>query len=390
MQTEFVIKKYSYYIQDMKIYSKSPYEKAYLLALAKTSLQKHEVETSLDELAELATSAGAQVAKKVLQTRHPDPAFYVGKGLVERLKEEISSDGVNLVIFDDPLSPAQQRNLEEALGVKVIDRSILILDIFALHARTAEARLQVELAQLEYMLPRLAGAWGHFSRQYGGIGTKGPGETQLETDRRQIRKKIAHLKKDLEKLGQQRETQRKSRQKLFKVALIGYTNAGKSTLFNRLTKSDVKVEDKLFTTLDSTSRVMSSGYPEKIIFIDTVGFIKKLPHQLVASFRSTLEEASYADLLLKVVDISDSNYQDKIDQTNRVLEEIKASQVESIIAFNKIDRMGDSPILPQGTEKNFYLSALKGLGLEELKEELSTRLKLFSSRNNHYPSDQNT
>jgi len=370
----------------MKIYPKSPYEKAYLLALAKTSLQKESVEASLDELAELTASAGAQVAKKVIQTRPPDPAFYIGKGLVERLKEEISSDGVNLVIFDDPLSPAQQRNLEEALGVKVIDRSILILDIFALHAHTAEARLQVELAQLEYMLPRLAGAWGHFSRQYGGIGAKGPGETQLETDRRQIRKKIAHLKKDLEKIGQQRETQRKSRQKLFKVALIGYTNAGKSTLFNRLTKSEVKVENKLFTTLDATSRATSSGYPEKIIFTDTVGFIKKLPHQLVASFMSTLEEATYANLLLKVVDISDKYFHDKIAQTDRVLEEIKASHVDSLIIYNKVDRIDSYPVSAESPNGCFYLSALKGVGVEPLKEELSARLKLFFANNGQNPS----
>lgn len=357
------------------------------MGLAKSSLYKEAAETSLDELAELAISAGAEITQKILQTRPPDPAFYIGRGLVSRIKEEISSNGANIVIFDDPLSPAQQRNLEEALNVKVIDRAVLILDIFALHARTAEAKLQVELAQLEYTLPRLAGAWKHFSRQYGGIGTKGPGETQLETDRRQIRKKIAHLKKDLERLGQQRETQRKARQKLFKIALIGYTNAGKSTLFNILTKSDVAVADMLFTTLDSTSRVMSSGYPEKIIFTDTVGFIKKLPHQLVASFRSTLEEAAYANLLLKVIDFSDKHYHEKMAQTNQILGEIGADKVDNIIVFNKIDKIPDFAVLQEVAGNSFYVSAINGTGLDILKAELSSRLQLFIARNgfNHSP-----
>jgi GTP-binding protein HflX len=363
----------------MKINRNSYFEKAYLIGLAKSSLYKAEAEASLRELTELAISAGAQVVGKTLQTRTPDPAFYIGKGLVERLKNELSFLGANLVIFDDPLSPAQQRNLERALGERVIDRSALILDIFALHARTAEAKLQVELAQLEYLLPRLAGAWTHFSRQYGGIGTKGPGETQLETDRRQIRKKIAYLKKDLEKLDLQRQTQRKSRLNLYKVALIGYTNAGKSTLFNVLTKSEVKAEDKLFTTLDATTRVMSSGYPEKIIFTDTVGFIKKLPHQLVASFRSTLEEAAFADLLLKVVDISDPDFENKIVQTDAVLEEINASRVEFLTIYNKIDKMDENRAIPPNGDKSFYLSALKGIGIDKLKEELSLRLSLFGA-----------
>lgn len=364
----------------MKASGKNPAEKAYLIALARTSLQRRHTEASLDELGELSVSAGASVAKKLIQTRPPDPAYYIGKGLVERIKEEISGNGANLVVFDDPLSPAQQRNLEEALGVKVIDRSILILDIFALHARSAAAKMQVELAQLEYTLPRLAGAWGHFSRQYGGIGTKGPGETQLETDRRQVRKKIAKLKQDIELLGRQRATQRKGRQNLFKVALIGYTNAGKSTLFNILTRAEVTVADKLFTTLDSTSRMMSSGYPEKIIFTDTVGFIKKLPHQLVASFKSTLEEITYSDLLLKVVDYSDRNYQEKITQTGQVLDEIGAGHIDSLMIFNKIDRMADMTAAQNGIESTYYISALKGDGLDQLREELSRRVRLFSAQ----------
>lgn len=352
-------------------------EKACLVGLSRSSLKKEESAASLKELSELTRSAGAEVTREVLQTRDPDPAYYIGRGLVERLKEEISGNGITLVIFDDPLTPAQQRNLEESFGVKVIDRSMLILDIFALHARTAAAKLQVELAQLEYMLPRLTGAWSHFSRQYGGIGTKGPGETQLETDRRRVRDKIARLKKDIERLGVQRETQRKRRQDLFKVALVGYTNAGKSTLFNRLTKSGVKVEDKLFTTLDSTSRIMSSGYPERVIFTDTVGFIKKLPHQLVASFKSTLEEAVYADLILKVIDYSDPGYNDKASQTDKVLVDIGADRVASVTVYNKIDLTDEVVEFSNSAQSGFYLSAATGEGVERLKNHISDRAVLY-------------
>ncbi len=355
-------------------------EKALLVGLARNSNVRRATEESLDELAELAYSAGAVVEDKFVQARVPDPAFYIGKGMVEKLKETISANGSNLVIFDDPLSPAQQRNLEDAFEIKVIDRSILILDIFALHARTAAAKLQVELAQLEYMLPRLTGAWTHFSRQYGGIGTKGPGETQLEIDRRRVYAKIARLKQDLKKLGKQRATQRKARQDMFKVSLIGYTNAGKSTLFNQLTRANVETADKLFTTLDSTTRVMSQGYPEKVFFTDTVGFIKKLPHQLVESFKSTLEEVTYADLLLHVVDASDENSADKITQTNQVLAEIGAMEIDALLILNKIDR-AERPLARMERELPvFRISALEGIGLEPLKAEVSNRLRLFSSR----------
>jgi GTP-binding protein HflX len=355
-------------------------EKAILVGLARDSSQKNEVETSLHELAELTRSAGAKVDTQDVQTRRPDPKYYIGKGFVERLKEKISDNSTNLVIFDDPLSPAQQRNLENVLNVKVIDRSILILDIFALHARTSAAKLQVELAQLEYMLPRLTGAWSHFSRQVGGIGTKGPGETQLEIDRRRVRTKIAHLKKDIKRLGKQRQTQRKGRQNLFKISLIGYTNAGKSTLFNLLTKSNVEVANKLFTTLDSTTRVMSTGYPDKIIFTDTVGFIKKLPHQLVASFKSTLEEVTYADLLLHVADFSDPSNHDKINQTRAVLREINAGEIPTLLIYNKIDKAKETG--GNNHDKTiFYISALKDIGLNELRGELSRRLGLYSYKN---------
>lgn len=359
---------------------KTAKEKACLVGLARKSYYKKEVETSLQELAELTVSAGGDIAEKIIQVRTPDPKYYVGKGMVEKIKADFTSNGTNLVIFDEPLSPAQQRNLEDAFGVKVIDRSILILDIFALHARTSAAKLQVELAQLEYMLPRLTGAWQHFSRQYGGvgIGSKGPGETQLEIDRRQVRKKIAHLKKEIERLGKQRETQRKRRQNLFKVAFIGYTNAGKSSLFNKLTKSEVATEDALFTTLDSTTRMMSSEYPEKIVFTDTVGFIKKLPHQLVASFKSTLEEVVYSDLLLHLVDISEENYREKISQTESVLREIGASHLDKLLIYNKIDKLATPPKAGAASHDSFYISALENMGLEPLRQELSERLSFFS------------
>lgn len=355
-------------------------EKAILIGLARDSRVRGEVADSIEELGALTLSAGATIVGKRIQVKpHPNPAFYIGKGLVEEIKAQLEETGGNCIIFDDPLNPAQQRNLEEALDCKVIDRSILILDIFATRARTAPARLQVELAQLEYTLPRLTGAWVHFSRQYGQIGSKGPGETQLETDRRQVRERIATLKDKLKKLGTQRETQRKSRRDLFKVALVGYTNAGKSTLFNLLTKSDVQTANMLFTTLDSTTRVMSTGYPTKVIFSDTVGFIKKLPHQLVESFKSTLEEVSQANLLLHVVDCADQQLEDRIVQTRSVLEEIGADTVPYLLVYNKIDSLPDflpPSLLDQAPP--YLISAQQKLGISELLAGIIVRSEQFA------------
>ncbi|MEW6411165.1 MAG: GTPase HflX [Candidatus Zixiibacteriota bacterium] len=352
-------------------YGKTEVEKAILIGLARTSLGRSAVEDSLDELAQLTFSANAIVIGRRIQTKpHPDPALYVGSGFVRELKQQLAEAGGNCVIFDDTLSPAQQRNLETELECKVIDRPILILDIFATRARTAAARLQVELAQLEYTLPRLTGAWVHFSRQYGGIGAKGPGETQLEIDRRQVRTKIAHLKQRLQKLDRQRSTQRKRRQDLFKVALVGYTNAGKSTLFNLLTKADVRTEDMLFTTLDSTTRVMSSGYPCHVVFSDTVGFIKKLPHELVESFKSTLEEVSLADLLLLVVDCSEANFEQRIEHTRQVLAEIGADNIPYLLIYNKIDVAGDFVARPENHHKAFMISAREHLGIAAIQAEI--------------------
>ncbi|MCP4683841.1 MAG: GTPase HflX [bacterium] len=355
-------------------YSQPDIEKAVLIGLVTDSRRKQEEVESLAELRRLALTAGAKVLDQRIQVRKtPSPAFYIGKGLVQEIKEQLVDLKANCVIFDDQLSPAQQRNLEKVFEAKVVDRPVLILDIFAKGARTAASRLQVELAQLEYTLPRLTGAWVHFSRQYGGIGAKGPGETQLEIDRRQVRTRISHLKKKLDKLGVQRATQRKQRQNMFKITLVGYTNAGKSTLFNLLTKADIQTANKLFTTLDSTTRVMSAGYPQKIVFSDTVGFINKLPHQLVESFKSTLEEVSQANLLLHVVDCADPKLDERILQTREVLAEIEADRVPYLMVYNKIDAKPDfQPPLNDGN-KGFAISALEKNGLPALKAEIVAR-----------------
>jgi GTP-binding protein HflX len=364
-------------------YSKTDTEKAILVGVASGSRHRSAVSESIEELSRLTFSAGASVVDSRIQIRKsPDPAFFIGRGLVAELKNQLRESGGNCVIFDDLLSPAQQRNLEKELDAKVIDRAILILDIFATRARTAGARLQVELAQLQYTLPRLTGAWVHFSRQYGGIGSKGAGETQLEIDRRQIGKKITSLKKRLEKLNIQRAIQRKKRQNHFKVALVGYTNAGKSTLFNLLTKSQVSTADKLFTTLDSTTRVMSSGYPCRVLFSDTVGFIKKLPHQLVESFKSTLEEVARADLLLHVVDCSDEAYQERIRQTRVVLDEISAQSVPQLLVFNKIDACPDFVPADQSGTPSFAISAQDRVGIPALQGEIIASSLRFQTTKN--------
>ena len=349
-------------------------EKAILVGLVTASRRKREELESLEELNLLATTAGANVVARRVQVRpSPDPAYYIGRGLVDELKDQLAALEANCVIFDDQLYPVQQRNLEAALEAKVIDRPILILDIFAAGARTSAARLQVELAQLEYTLPRLTGAWVHFSRQYGGIGSKGPGETQLEIDRRQVRMRIAHLKKQLQKLGVQRQTQRKARSNFFKIVLVGYTNAGKSTLFNVLTRAEIETADKLFTTLDPTTRIMSSGYPCRVVFSDTVGFIRKLPHQLVESFKSTLEEVVEADLLLHVADCSDPKVQEHVEQTRQVLAEIGADRVPYLMIYNKLDASpGFLPPSADGT-RGFAISALEKSGLAALRAEIIAR-----------------
>ncbi|MFI5371816.1 MAG: GTPase HflX [Candidatus Eisenbacteria bacterium] len=331
----------------------------------------HDLERSLDELALLADTAGACVVGRLAQRRGAiHPATFIGKGKVDELKDQATERDADLVVFDDDLSPAQVKNLEKALGRKVIDRSELILDIFAKRARTRESRLQVELAQLEYTLPRLTGMWKHLERQAGGIGTRGPGETQLETDRRMVRERIARLKRELAAVERERETQRRRRRREFRAALVGYTNAGKSTLFNTLTRSDVFVENRLFATLDATTRQMVSRDRQVALITDTVGFIRKLPHHLVASFHSTLVEAIEADLLLHVVDASDRAFPAHVRAVQQVLEDLEVKPRETRLVFNKIDLVTDEGLraaLAASDPDAFLVSAKDGDGLDALR-----------------------
>ncbi len=329
---------------------------------------------SMEELARLADTAGAKVKGTLTQSRGRfHAATFIGKGKLEELKALVADTEADVAIFNDDLAPPQMRNLEKALGVKVIDRSEIILDIFARRARTREARLQVELAQLEYTLPRLTGMWKHLERQAGGIGTRGPGETQLETDRRLVRERIARLKRALEAVERERETQRRSRRREFRAALVGYTNAGKSTLFNALTRAQVFVEDRLFATLDATTRQMVSPDRRRALLTDTVGFIRKLPHHLVASFHSTLVEAIEADLLLHVVDCADPDMDRQMQAVEKVLEGILTEPRPTTLVFNKIDLLRD-PDLEAGLRaaypESFLVSARTGAGLAELREAL--------------------
>lgn len=291
-------------------------------------------------MAQLAATAGAEVVDAVFQRRHrPDAATYLGAGKVEEVKARCEETGATVAIFDDELSPTQQRNLEKALGIKVIDRTALILDIFARRARTREGRLQVELAQTEYLLPRLAGQWSHLERLGGGIGTRGPGETQIETDRRLARDRIAHLKRELEEVRRHRQLYRQNRRRhgIPVVAIVGYTNAGKSTLLNALTDAGVLAEDKLFATLDPTTRQVTLPGQQTVLFSDTVGFIQKLPATLVAAFRATLEELEDADVLLHVLDISHPNAEQHRATVEQVLRELGVDRTPTVLVLNKVD-----------------------------------------------------
>lgn len=317
-------------------------ENAILVAVVNKGANREIVYDSLAELEDLANTAGALIIDKFVQElERPHPATAIGKGKVEEIKQFVTLNSISLVIFDDDLTPAQVKNLEINLNVKVIDRSGLILDIFVKHAKTLEAKVQVELAQSQYLLPRLTRLWTHLEKQFGGIGTKGPGETQIETDRRILRVKIQHLKDDLKQIAVQKEQQRKGREALPRFALVGYTNAGKSTLMNSLTEADVFVEDKLFATLDTTVRAFELPGGKKALLSDTVGFIKKLPAHLVASFRSTLAEAELADVLIHVVDVSHVFYRQQIETVKDTLKFLKIDSKPTIIVFNKVDKIKD-------------------------------------------------
>lgn len=312
-------------------------ERAVLVGVVHKDQTEQEVHEYLDELAFLAETAGAVAVKKFLQKlAHPDSRTYVGKGKLEEIKKYVEGRDINILIFDDELSGSQIMNIEKAVNIKTIDRSDLILDIFARRAKTAQAKAQVELAQYQYILPRLRGMWKHLERLGGGIGTRGPGESEIETDRRIVRDKVSLLKKRLAEIDKQAFTQRKERGEFIRVALVGYTNVGKSTIMNLLTKSDVLAENKLFATLDTTTRkIVYENTP--FLLSDTVGFIRKLPHHLVESFKSTLDEVREADILLHVVDISHPKYEEQIGVVNKTLQELNAFDKPTLTVFNKMD-----------------------------------------------------
>lgn len=312
-------------------------EKAILVGVIKPTDTKEQVDEYLDELEFLAMTAGAVMVKKVTQRMHrPNSATFIGSGKLAEIKDYIENNDVDLVIFDDDLTSKQTNIIEEELKRKIIDRSSLILDIFASRAQTAQAKTQVELAQMQYLLPRLRGLWTHLERQKGGIGMRGPGEQEIETDRRIVRDKISKLKSHLQKIDRQSQTQRKNRGEMIRVALVGYTNAGKSTLMNVLSKSEVFAENKLFATLDTTVRKAVFGRMP-FLLSDTVGFIRKLPHHLVESFKSTLDEVRESDLLIHLVDLSHPAYEDHIATVNQTIKELGADNIPTILIFNKLD-----------------------------------------------------
>lgn len=339
------------------------------------------VDDSLEELKQLADTAGATVIKKFIQKRSkPDPAFFIGRGKVQELALYAQQENIDLCIFDDELSPAQQRNIESVMGIRILDRTALILDIFAQRARTNEGKLQVELAQLQYTLPRIMGKGLMLSRLGGGIGTRGPGETKLEVDRRRIRDRIAFIKDQIEKVKAVRSLHRSKRKKnnVFEVSLVGYTNAGKSTLLNTLTNSDIYAKDQLFATLDPTTRQLTLPNKQEIIITDTVGFIQRLPHQLIAAFRSTLEVVTEADLLVHVIDVSHELYKEQAAAVHEVLKEIGAETKPVITVYNKIDKLPpDSKLADRLAleEDTVCISAAKKLNLETLQQMIESHLK---------------
>ncbi len=367
-------------------------DKAILVGLNANSLPNEENanDQTMEELAALLETAGGQSLGVVIQSKDsPDPRTFIGEGKVAEVKELVQTLGANMVIFDNSLSPSQQRVLCEELGVSVLDRSALILDIFAQRARTREGRLQVELAQYKYLLPRLLGMWTHLERQEGAIGTRGPGETQLETDRRHIRRKISKLEEELRDVRRIRAVQRERREKneVPVVAIVGYTNAGKSTLLNKLTGSDIPANDRLFDTLDTTTRMLEISDTCTVLISDTVGFISKLPHHLVEAFKATLEELQFADLLLHVIDASNPEWRDQAAVVDNLIRELGAEQTPRLEVFNKCDRyVGE--IRPHG-ERIVSISAKTGEGLDELLAAIGRNLDSGNRRVTiHLPYDK--
>jgi len=347
------------------------YEKAVLIGVINKEQNEKKVKEYLDELEFLTYTAGGEVYKRFVQKVDvPNPKTLIGSGKMEEIEAYVEANKIGSVIFDDELTPGQQRNIEKQLRCKIIDRTSLILDIFAQRAQTSYARTQVELAQYQYLLPRLTGLWTHLERQKGGIGMRGPGETEIETDRRIVRDRITLLKKKLLKIDKQMETQRGNRGALVRVALVGYTNVGKSTLMNVISKSDVFAENKLFATLDTTVRkVVLGNLP--FLLSDTVGFIRKLPTQLVESFKSTLDEVREADLLLHVVDISHANFEEHIDSVQKILSEIKSSDKKTIMVFNKIDQyehetIDEDDLITEKTTKHFTITEWKQTWMQKV------------------------
>jgi len=346
-------------------------------ALVGVDFGKGDFGASLEELSLLVKSAGALPIVTIIAKRaSPDAAFFVGSGKAEEIAHAVTDNEIELVIFNHALSPAQQRNLERELKTRVVDRTSLILDIFAQRAQSHEGKVQVELAQLQHLATRLIRGWTHLERQKGGIGLRGPGETQLETDRRLLGDRVKALRARLDKLQKQRQTQRRARGRnnTFSVSLVGYTNAGKSTLFNTMVKARVYAADQLFATLDTTSRRIYLGDAGQVVISDTVGFIRELPHQLVASFRATLEETIHADLLLHVVDAASPARMEQIEQVNLVLKEIGADHIPQILVWNKIDAVGLEPVLERDEYakiRRVFISAQSGAGLDLLRQAIT-------------------
>jgi len=361
-------------------------ERALLIGLEQDGVSKWDLRDSMEELRELASSAGAEVVDTITQKlQKPTAPYYIGRGKAESIRESFKDRQVTSVIFNDELSPAQGRNLENLLSRKVLDRTQLILDIFAQRARSREGRLQIELAQLQYLLPRLTRMWNHLSRQTGGIGTRGPGETQLEVDRRRVQERIARLERELEGVRKVRSVQRQGRKRHQwpVAAVVGYTNAGKSTLLNLLTGADLVAEDKLFATLDPTTRSLTLPNKQRVLLTDTVGFLRRLPHTLIESFKATLEEVREADLLIHVVDLSHAHVDENIAAVDEVTKELGAWGKQTLMVFNKIDILSDRELADTYVKRfsgSVAISARTGEGVGELVESLQSTLASWRLR----------